>query len=170
MSGEETVDVCLALGGSRAIRIAADIPKVTLASLVGSMRIQNTVKANESAKLNPLALNAKLVLDSDSLAEMNESTRLGKVKIGVTPRKGFGWLQPCSKVLWEPSVNEEFEQQEKKLATMVRAKKVGNDSKSKSEFLKAVTLGLNMCKTSDVSFSSEISAGILTTLIGTSRK
>lgn len=159
--------MCLSLGDSRVIRIAADVPKATLSSVVGSMSIQNTVKGNESIKLNPLAQNARLVLDWDSLTEMNESKRLGKVKIGVIPREGFGWVKPASKVIWEPSINEEFEQQEKKLASMVRAKGKRHDAKGKSEFLKAVTLGLSMCKKSDASFSSEISAGILTTLIGT---
>lgn len=166
MFGEESVDVCLAIQGSRIIKIAADVPKATLASVVGSMCIQNTVTGNESAKLNPLALNARLVLDSDSLGEMNESKSLGKVTIDVTPIEGFGWVKPASKVIWEPSIKEEFEQHEKKLASMVRTRGKRHDSKSRSEFLKAVTIGLNMCKTSDVSFSGEISAGILTTLIG----
>jgi len=166
--GEETVDVCLSLGGLRVIRIAADVPKATLSSVVGSMSIQNTVKGNESIKLNPLALNARLVLDWNSLTEMSESKRLGRVKIAVIPREDFGWVKPASKVIWEPSINEEFEQQEKKLASMVRTKGKRHDAKWKSDFLKAVTLGLSMCKKSHVSFSSEISAGILTTLIGTS--
>lgn len=166
MFGEESVDVCLAIQGSRVIKIAADVPKATLASVVGSMCIQNTVAGNESAKLNPLALNARLVLDSDSLGKMNESKSLGKVAIDVTPREGFGWVKPASKVIWEPSINEEFEQHEKKLASMVRTRGKRHDSKSRSEFLKAVTIGLSMCKKSDVSFSGEISAGILTTLIG----
>lgn len=169
MSGEESVDVCLALESSRVIRISADIPKATLTSVVGSLCIQNTVKENESTKLNPLALNARLALDHDNLAEINESKRLGKVKINLTPREGFGWIQPAAALTWEPSINPEFEEYEKTLASLVRALAKGgkHDAKSKSEFLKAVTLGLNKCKILDVSFSSEISAGILVALIGT---
>lgn len=169
VTGETSIGIYLAIKDSRVIQITADVPKVSLSSVVGSMCIQNNVRGNESAKLNKLALHAKIVLDPDSQAVLNESKRLGKVTVQLHPGEMFGLVQPVNDFIWKPSIDSQFEEHEKKLASILRdmSKEGSKNSKSKTEFLKAVALGLEKCKKMHVSFSGELSARLLATLIGT---
>ena len=171
----ESVELCLASPGHSVVRLSIQIPKPSLASVVGSLCISSSKTTSTSA----LAEHARAVLDAESQMGV-PSKRLGKVAVDLggdqeeTKRKkassvpqANALLQKSAQVTWTPAMSSDVEAMENKLAGLLRMD--GHmDAKSKADLTKIVTSVLDKCKKQEVSMASAVSARALVALIGAS--
>ncbi len=175
----DAVELCLASPNSSIVRLAARVPTVSLASVVGSLCLSNSTRRSSSA----LAENALSVLDTESRLG-SRPKRLGKVAIELkhaasgkktTSSTGSGsdanadgnlLLQKSTQMTWNPSMSPDVEALEERLAGLLKMD--GRmDAKTKAALAKATTAVLEKCKQRQVSMASDVSARALLALIGT---
>jgi hypothetical protein len=168
ISGETSVDLCIAFEESSVVHVNSDVPIPSLASVVGALCTQNNLQRKNGVQLNRLAQNAELVLQSSSLAALNSSKRLGKVEFDLTPHKKSLELVQPARVEWKTSTSTELSQAEEKLSSLVQQIHSGLklNPKMKADLVKTTTIGLDQCKKLKTSFSSDISSALLAILIG----
>ena len=185
--GNDSVELYLACLGRSVVRLSVQIPRPSLASVVGSLCISSSKTASSSA----LAEHARAVLDADSQMVVR-SKRLGKVAVGLGPDDGGdgdggkrtkatskkstpssnanananALLQKSAQVTWTPAMSSDVEALEDKLAGLLKMDGT-LDAKAKTELVKTVTAMLEKCKQRGVSMASAVSARALVALIGT---
>jgi hypothetical protein len=176
-SQPEAVELCLASPNSSIVRVSAQVPTVSLASVVGSLCISNSSTRSSSA----LAKNALSVLDTENRLGTRPK-RLGKVAVelkhaapGKKNASSMGLdsnanrnllLEKSTQVTWNPSMSPDVEALEERLAGLLKMD--GKmDAKTKAELIKTTTAVLEKCKLRRVSLASDVSARALLALIGT---
>lgn len=181
--GNDIVELYLACLGRSVVRLSVQIPRPSLASVVGSLCISSSKTASSSA----LAEHARAVLDADSQMVVR-SKRLGKVAVGLGPDDGGdgdggkkakatskkstpssdanALLQKSAQVTWTPAMSSDVEALEDKLAGLLKMDGT-LDAKAKTNLVKTVTAMLEKCKQRGVSMASAVSARALVALIGT---
>ena len=173
----DAVELCLASPNSSIVRLAARVPTVSLASVVGSLCISNSKTRSSSS----LAENALSVLDTESRLGTRPK-HLGKVAVELkqpaTGKKmasstgldfnsdGNFLLQKSIQVTWNPSMSPDIEALEERLAGLLKMD--GRmDAKTKADLAKTTKAVLEKCKQRKVSMASDVSARALLALIGT---
>lgn len=147
-----------------------NIQKPALSTLVGSLNIQSTFGQGEVR--NSLAMNARRALDleANSLV-MAKTKQLGRVQISLEPGEGRNDLvHTPAKLSWEPAMNKKLLAVESEIIAILEDIDNGlkMDAKTKSKLLKSIITGLDQCKKSKCSLSSNVAARVLFHLIGTS--
>jgi hypothetical protein len=168
VSEDSTVSIAIAFGGSRVSVYEAEVPKPSMANLVGSLRSLNSPDAKKS-QLKALSR----TLDESEYDIKRRSTRLGPIKYSVQPKKNEDLLVTgAAQFSWEPVLHDAIEDSELELVEMVnniqRAKDTGKvESSLKQQFLQHISKALKQVKKLKTSLSYETASGALVCLAGT---